>query len=415
MKLGYAQAEITPIKPSRLSGYGVERISVGVHDPLMVRVMVFKEKEIDAIFIQTDLIGIDSSIVNMLSSKINVASEKIMICCSHTHSGPTGTVKLAGLDSIFGEFDNEYVEYWVEKTVDSYNDACKSLSEVQVGYKQVDIANVGTDRHDGSYGDEKVGIWYFVTSDNHKYLLYNLACHPTVLNSDNLMITADLPYGVVSALKDQLEGVVFTNGSAGDISTRYTRNESSFKELKDKGELIADIILKAIDKMELKPLTTIKIKKKEFPIDLKEIPDRDKIKEAMDKQIELVEKAKEDGKSITEIRVLYSVVQGYDHNIRIINTLDQIHEICLSVTYLMINNTIMIGLPIELFSKLSHKYRIKDQRLHYVSYCNGYYMYLTNKKAFEENYYEAGTTIFAKGQGEILMERIYDFLLNLNW
>lgn len=415
MKLGYAQADITPIKPSRLSGYGVERISVGVFDPLMVRVMVFKKDEIDMVFIQTDLIGIDPSIVDLLSSKINITSEKIVICCSHTHSGPIGTIKLPGLESIFGEFDHEYVKYWLEKTVDSYNEACQSFSEVQMGYKQVEITNIGTDRHDGSYGDEKVGVWYFVTSNDHKYVLYNLACHPTVLNSDNLMITADLPYGVVSALKEKVDGVVFINGSAGDISTRYTRDESSFKEVSEKGKLIADLILKAIDDIELEYLTTVKIKKKEFPIELKEIPNLEKIKEAMDKQLELVKKAKQEGQSITQIRVLYSVVEGFNAQLKAVDVLKKLQGLKLSVTYVMLNNTIMIGLPVELFSKLSHDYRLKDQRLHYISYCNGYYMYLTNKKAFEENYYEAGTTIFAKGQGEILMERIYNYLVDLKW
>ena len=42
-------------------------------------------------------------------------------------------------------------------------------------------------------------------------------------------------------------------------------------------------------------------------------------------------------------------------------------------------------------------------------------MYLTNEIAFEKNYYESGTSIFEKGEGENLMNSIYTKFKELNW
>lgn len=60
-------------------------------------------------------------------------------------------------------------------------------------------------------------------------LLYNYACHPTVTGPENLMITADFPYAVEQSLNYDV--VMFVNGNAGNISTRFTRRDSSFEQV----------------------------------------------------------------------------------------------------------------------------------------------------------------------------------------
>ena len=410
MKIGYAETNITPSTPVNLAGYGVKRTSIDVHDPLMLRTLVFDDDHKDTVLIQTDLVGVDACLIDMLADRLGINKEQIMISCSHTHSGPTGTIDLKGLESIFGEFDQDYVDYWLESAVKCFKQAKEDLSHTKVGYKLINVTGIGTDRHDGTQGDDRLGMWLFKTNNDKKILLYNFACHPTIMNSENLMITADLPFGVISELGDEFDGIMFLNGSAGDISTRYTRNESNFEEVYNKGRLIAQKIKSGLNDIDMTELSNVHINKIDLDINLKEIPDIKKIEAKLVKQEKLVNKAKKDGKSITDIRVLYSVVEGYNAQLKGIDVLTQLKHLKLNVTYLQINDKLLIGLPVELFSKLSDSYKERDSRLHFVSYTNGYYMYLTNKTAFEKNYYEAGTTIFAKGEGERIMHNIYQNL-----
>lgn len=409
MKIGYTEVEITPVTPVNLAGYGVKRTSIEVHDPLMLRALVFNDDHKDIVLIQTDLVGVDACLIDMLADRLSLNKDQIMISCSHTHSGPTGTIDLKGLESIFGEYDQDYVDYWLESAVKCYKQAKADLSPTKVGYKLISVTGIGTDRHDGTQGDDRLGLWYFI-SNNKKILLYNFACHPTIMNSENLMITADLPYGVIAELGNEFDGIMFLNGSAGDISTRYTRNESNFEEVYNKGRLIGQAIKSGLNGIEMTDLSSIHINKIDLDINLKEIPDIKKIEAKLVKQEKLVNKAKKDGKSVTDIRVLYSVVEGYNAQLKGIDVLTQLQHLKLNVTYLQINEKLLIGLPVELFSKLSDPYKEMDPRLHFVSYTNGYYMYLTNKTAFEKNYYEAGTTIFAKGEGERILQNIYQNL-----
>lgn len=415
MKIGYAQKEITPKIGTKLAGYGVEQISNEVHDPLMVRVMVIRTQPRATILVQTDLIGISRDIVDQFAKKLKARRNQIMICCTHTHSGPVGTVGLEGLESIFGNENPEYIEYWLEQATRCYMEAQLKSSETEVAYAQVLASNIGSDRHDGTQGDDHLSVWVFKQANGSKYLLYNFACHPTIMNGVNLKITADLPYGVIEELENDYKGIMFINGSAGDISTRFTRQDSSFDEVKRKGKLLAGYIREATTDLTFEPVTNVEIKQEEFPVKIKAAPDINEVKSKLQAQELLVEKAKKANADETEIRVLYSVVEGYKALIDSIPALNQFQGITLTVTFMKINDNILIGIPVELFSKLSDKYHEIDKRLHFVSYCNGYYMYLTNEIAFEKNYYESGTSIFEKGEGENLMNSIYTKFKELNW
>ncbi|MEA5026460.1 MAG: neutral/alkaline non-lysosomal ceramidase N-terminal domain-containing protein [Erysipelotrichaceae bacterium] len=415
MKIGYAERDITPREKIDLAGYGIKRTSTGIHDPLMARVLVIRTVPKETIIVQTDLVGMDTEVVAALAKKLKTKPNRIMICCSHTHSGPVGTVDLAGLEHIFGAKNPLYIEYWLEQVTRCYMEAQLKSSETEIGYQQIKAAGISSDRHDNSVGDDRLSVFVLKQANGSKILLYNFSCHPTIMDANNLEITADLPYGVINELKTEYKGIMFLNGSAGDISTRFTRQASSFAEIEAKGKALASLIRTAAEQISFKPITDIQIEHAQFPVQLKEIPDLNAIRQAMHDQELVVEKAKRDQLDPKEIRVLYSVVEGYSAVLSGVAVLTQLQNLTILVTFMKINDKILIGVPVELFSKLSNKYREQDNRLHYISYCNGYYMYLTNEVAFEKNYYESGTTIFAKGEGERLMAAIDTKLKEYNW
>ena len=79
-------------------------------------------------------------------------------------------------------------------------------------------------------------------------IFYSFPCHPTVLSAGNLLVSADF----AGQIEKHLHGdfTVFANGAAGDISTRFTRQESSFEECERMGKLAADYILTLLEQAE---------------------------------------------------------------------------------------------------------------------------------------------------------------------
>jgi hypothetical protein len=73
----------------------------------------------------------------------------------------------------------------------------------------------------------------------------HFACHPTILGADNLLISADFPGALRRHLSASFAGppdaplVLFVNGAAGDVSTRFTRRAQNVEEVERIGASLA--------------------------------------------------------------------------------------------------------------------------------------------------------------------------------
>jgi hypothetical protein len=86
------------------------------------------------------------------------------------------------------------------------------------------------------------------TSDRLLGAIVVLPVHPTVLDAENRLVSADLAGAVRTALGDRLDGawVVVATGAAGDISTRPFRREQTPAECARLGGLVADAAVEAL-------------------------------------------------------------------------------------------------------------------------------------------------------------------------
>ncbi|MBU5268109.1 hypothetical protein [Virgibacillus proomii] len=65
---------------------------------------------------------------------------------------------------------------------------------------------------------------------NKRVSIVNYSCHPTVLSSDNQLLSADFLFGLYASAKKDFEMLSFINGSSANISTRFTRNNQTIEE-----------------------------------------------------------------------------------------------------------------------------------------------------------------------------------------
>lgn len=230
------------------------------------------------------------------------------------------------------------------------------------------------------------------------------------MDGNNLEVSADFCGAIEPNFKDY-ELVAYVNGSCGDMSTRFTRQESSFKEVERYGKLVSDQIKEIMTqvvneykdfKMEyLQKTFTLKVKKVDTIEEAKE-----KVKLAKIRLEEVMSK----NPSKNEIRVAQSYIEGAQNNLMSAYAFSTLSDIDVNVSALKLPEVTIIFTPVELFSKLSNPY--KQYGFEYVGYTNGYLGYMPDKNGYDQGYYEAFSTPYGYGEAEKLMISIKEWIEN---
>lgn len=91
-EVGAAEVDITPLKPTRMSGYFHERVSTGTKDPLKAKALVFRQGESSAALVFCDLIGLSIGVSHRAreaaSLKTGIPAAHIAVAATHSHTGP---------------------------------------------------------------------------------------------------------------------------------------------------------------------------------------------------------------------------------------------------------------------------------------------------------------------------------------
>lgn len=410
--IGFDRQCITPALPIPLRGYAGNRIASKVHDDLFTRSLAVEQDGVRYLFVQCDLIGVDDSVLNAVLQKLtdlNIEKEHLTIVATHTHAGPGGTVDtskepFANLQSIFGEPNPEYLDFLAEKIALAAHNSFSDLKPSKLTIARGSIQNVGTERHDPSLpGDESLLVFLFERCDGRKLLLYNYACHPTVTGPENVMITADFPYAVERDLDYDL--VMFVNSNAGNISTRFTRKSSRFEQV----EIYRDLIIDAIGKALETPVyhgSFDDISMKRFPITLpiKKVRSVETEKAALETYEAQLADAVASGKDALTLRLLATYVEGSKIAVGLAEALKGLESIDAHFTIMHLQNIKIAVVPGELFSTLGVP--LKKEGIEVFGYGNGYYLYIADEKSYDEMVYEAMSSPFQKGVGELLVNEI---------
>ena len=199
--------------------------------------------------------------------------------------------------------------------------------------------------------------------------------------------------------------VAFWNGSCGDMSTRFTRQASNFEELERYGDLISKQVKEIMNQDVLTHCDVqIELENTIITLPVKKVESIEKVKESVEKARKDYQDAIEKGLTGNELRLVLSILEGCENNLKSTQAFASIKEINMPVKALKLPNMTVIFTTTELFSILSNP--MKKYQLEFVGYANGYQGYLPDKSAYELNYYEASSTPYALGAGELLMEEI---------
>lgn len=245
MKVAFDKFDITPKKPVYMAGYSRKSKSIGTLDPIEINTLAMQVDNVPIIISILDSIVIEENFVNNIKNKINkkfnIPIENIIIGCTHTHSAPA-FFKLAFENT---NVESELTEKVMDDIIGSITRAFNNMTDTDVEFEKTIINGIyGNRNQKNGYADKSVNIIKFY--DKHHSLIgsfVNISVHPTLLNGSNFLLSADLIGFLRKKLQKEWNApVLISNGTCGDVSTRFYRHSSSKEELEHSSSAIADQI-----------------------------------------------------------------------------------------------------------------------------------------------------------------------------
>ncbi|HEY1574445.1 MAG TPA: hypothetical protein VGG05_24125 [Pseudonocardiaceae bacterium] len=226
-----------PLGP--MAGYGArgDVPATGVHDRLtasLLRLGGVCWVAVDALNVT---VALATRIRTAVAGALGLSPDGVLVCASHTHSGPSAWLR-----------DGPVTDRLVADTAAGAA-GLPAAVPVTAHWAVVPDVGVGGNRYDpAGPHDASAGVLTLRDADGAVVaVLADYACHPTVLSHRNLAYSADYPATARRLVRDTVGGVVlFLQGAAGDVSTRFTRRESSFAEADRHGGLLADALLRGV-------------------------------------------------------------------------------------------------------------------------------------------------------------------------
>jgi len=267
MKFFIGSKKITPDFPVLQCGFAARnKKSEGVHEDTYASVVIINANE-TVVIITLDVAYGDKSfaygIKSAIKDKFDIPTQNIIISYTHTHS----SVALTGEDItkrnrrpyslaaekffFYGEWkdiddsqDVEYYKFVKAQIINLINEGMSNLTEGEIHINK-SSSHFGISRRlpvDGRIefrpydNDDAMDLDLFMlklTDKNGaiKGILYNYACHPTSVGSDNYLISADFPGEVRTQMKEIYPDaeIVFLQGCGADIKPRFGAVDGYFK------------------------------------------------------------------------------------------------------------------------------------------------------------------------------------------
>ena len=260
LKVGAAEAVITPTLSSPMAGYFYDRTAQGVHDDLKAKAILFQQSGKTIGLVACDLINLPRSIVDrakaLIEQRTGIPPEHLIISATHAHTGPRR--------------QESYDDWLVEKIADAVQMASGRPTPARIDFGVGEEKRLAFHRRfwmkDGSLRtnpgklnpdivqpaggiDPSVPVLTISRPNGEPIAaVVNSALHLDTIGGDS--ISADFPY-YLSSILSRVMGpqmlTLYTTGACGNINHWDVHNEDpqrSFAEAERIGTMLAGEVLK---------------------------------------------------------------------------------------------------------------------------------------------------------------------------
>ncbi|RLF04021.1 MAG: hypothetical protein DRJ60_07715, partial [Thermoprotei archaeon] len=352
-----------------------------------------------------------------IEGSVEINKENIMVTATHTHAGPDGIFK----EPIFASIStpNEHLISDIKvKIKQSILNAVRKrkTAEVRVGKIIVEGASANRRVKNGPVDKQLISMRFDDNTGKMISAIINFACHPTVLDASNLLISADYPGYALSLIEKVKSGSVtlFLNGAAGDVSTRYVRCESSFREAERIGNIVGSYALISLETSNKIDVSEIEMDRKYVDVRVRRFPLDEEINQMISRAEAMYNaliKSKASSADLRRAAVVYETLKNIKKYIDRLRPLEG-KTIKIEVQVLAFGDKVaIVGIPGEMFTEMGMK--IKENSPFEITiisgYTNGYIGYIPTPEAYESLSYESTVTIIEKDS----CRKIYETAVNL--
>jgi len=414
MKIGIGASDITPPFPCPLAGFGAARTAAheGLHDPISAQCVLFEAGDERLALLSCDVIGlkelVQRRIREALPDDLGLPAERLIITATHTHGAPV--------------IDGDYVPFLVARVVDAIRAAHDDL-------RPRDVA-AGIGRHEEWVGfnrrhletgflpvDKEIPFLAISEPEGAlRAVVFNYACHPSILGPNNLLITADWPGFVRAALREKQGNdlaVIFLQGAEGNINTGYSAGVSAlgvkiptrtYAVAERSGRIVAGGLLRALENISPMPNPRIRFISREVAITYRSpegLPEAVRQREARRRELTALEACGGPNPRILDSRVqlIYAefLATALEENARLDHASITLRQVAFAI-----GDAGFLCLPGEFFVECG--LRIKEESRSKVTFplgmANGYLGYFPTKNAYSEGGYEAACARFAESTAD---------------
>lgn len=425
---GAAIVDITPPVGVQLDGYGArEQSSQGVHDELVARVLVFEQGDQTAVIVSCDLLAVHPWIVSEVragaAAATGVRQDGVLVAATHNHAGPVGL-----RSGTLAQLDQSLAETLVGQICGAIERAWKARRPASLKHASATVDTISLNRRDPEW--EKDAALHVVSVEGEDGLiatLLNFACHATVLNQTNLMLSGEFPGAACRLVQRETAApCVYLNGACGDVNPVWIAQD--FAGVERAGQIIGAQALRLIAEMralgpgqrshnirwdefpEVTPLgrlvaPSLRVVRDEITLPPREF-DSDGAYEARIKELGAAATAAQNGSperravtaSLTRVKVERWAAAWAQHASDPAHT--EVQAIRLG------DGLALLGLPGEVFAETAAAIReaapFADVLM--ACYANDYVGYVVPEHAYEEGGYEAGMTPHAPAADSMIRD-----------
>jgi hypothetical protein len=250
--------------PIWIAGFSNGRYAVGVHDPIYARVLVVERDDTRIAIVSVDWVGLlydDALWLRRMAAEAGLELDHLVLSSTHNHEGPD-TVGIWGQGIFATGRDPAYLERSFEAVVAALGEAVAELTPVRLRAGTGQTEGLVHDSRKPQAFDERVTALRFDRRADGGPLavVVHWANHPEALDSDNQLLTADFPAGVVAGIEEAAPGAVgiFWQGALGgllnplhvDVQDEQGQvlPDESFEKADRMGRLVAAEALAALER-----------------------------------------------------------------------------------------------------------------------------------------------------------------------
>ncbi|MBI3606507.1 MAG: neutral/alkaline non-lysosomal ceramidase N-terminal domain-containing protein [Nitrospirae bacterium] len=254
---GAAREEITPAVATPLAGYGnrLGRASRGVHDRLYTRALAMRVGDRVVILVASDLLAMTDDITRaverLVRREIPLQPQSLILTATHTHSGFGAVARRVVEGFAAGEYDERIFRALTERIARAAIEAYRALAPAEIAWGEATAPEFIANRMipDG-FVDPAVPYLAIRRIDHTPVAsLVNFSAHPTVLKSDNFLLSGDFPGAMARDLEADGAPALYTAGAVADQTAVAPRAADRFAAVEAMGRELASRVRASIDSL----------------------------------------------------------------------------------------------------------------------------------------------------------------------